>query len=136
MAGHVSDSHLAKLSFTVSRPQIPFEWRYMEQDVYGLRSVLLHHIHRVPWRPCPIYALMTERGQLQSGDGSAGPRRVWEAPFQVEGRPHHQNMNADEKCPPAIQCSTCGPPIFLHWCPVRLHFCAVPEQQAQRDILF
>ena len=33
MAGHLSDSHLAKLSFTVSRPRIPFRWRYMEQDV-------------------------------------------------------------------------------------------------------
>ena len=33
MAGHVSDSHLAKLSFTVSRPRIPFGWRYMGQDV-------------------------------------------------------------------------------------------------------
>ena len=33
MTGHVSDSHLAKLSFTVSRPQIPFGWRYMVHDV-------------------------------------------------------------------------------------------------------
>ena len=29
MAGHVSNSHLAKLSFTVSRPRIPVGWRYM-----------------------------------------------------------------------------------------------------------
>ena len=56
--------------------------------VYG--TGCLHHIHRTPWKPCPIYALMTERGQLQSGDGSAGPRSVWKAPFQVEGRLHHQ----------------------------------------------
>ena len=33
MAGHVSDNHLAKLSFTVSRPRIPFGWRYMGYDV-------------------------------------------------------------------------------------------------------
>ena len=33
MAGHVSDSHLFKLSFTASRPQIPFGWRYMEHDL-------------------------------------------------------------------------------------------------------
>ena len=73
------------------------------------------------WKPCPIYALMTERGQLQYEDGSAGPRRVWEAPFKVEGRPHYQKINADEKCPRATQCSSCGPPILLHLCSVRLH---------------
>ena len=33
MAGHLSDSHLAKLSFTVSRPRIPFAWRYAGQNV-------------------------------------------------------------------------------------------------------
>ena len=33
MAGHVSDSHLAKLSFTVGRFQIPFGWQYMGHDV-------------------------------------------------------------------------------------------------------
>ena len=33
MAGHVSDSHLTELSFTVSRPRIPFGWRYMGPDV-------------------------------------------------------------------------------------------------------
>ena len=57
---------------------------------YGMRSVPLHHIHTTLWKPCPIYALMNERGQLQSGDGSAGPRRVWKAPLQVEKRPYHQ----------------------------------------------
>ena len=39
MAGHVSDSHLAKLSYTVSRPRISFGWRYMGQDVI-IRSAL------------------------------------------------------------------------------------------------
>ena len=33
MAGQVSDSHLAQLSFTVSRPRIPFGWRCMGHDV-------------------------------------------------------------------------------------------------------
>ena len=33
MAGHVPDSHLAKLSFTVSKLRIPFGWRYMGHDV-------------------------------------------------------------------------------------------------------
>ena len=33
MAGHVSDSNLAKLSFTVSKPRIPFGWRYTGHDV-------------------------------------------------------------------------------------------------------
>ena len=33
MTGHVSDSHPAKFSLTVSRPRIPFGWRYMGQDV-------------------------------------------------------------------------------------------------------
>ena len=33
MAEHVSDSHLAKVSFAVSRPQIRFRWRYMGHDV-------------------------------------------------------------------------------------------------------
>ena len=33
MAGLVSDSHLARLSFTVSRPRIPCGWRYMGHDV-------------------------------------------------------------------------------------------------------
>ena len=78
---------------------------------------------------------MPERSQLQSEDGSTEPRPVWEASFQVEGRPHHQKMNAYEKCPPATQCSTGGPPILLHWCPVRLHLLAVTEQQAQGGVL-
>ena len=33
MAGHVLGSHLAKLSFTVSRLRIPFGWWYKRQDV-------------------------------------------------------------------------------------------------------
>ena len=33
MAEHVPDSHLTKRSVTVSRPRIPFGWRYMGQDV-------------------------------------------------------------------------------------------------------
>ena len=65
-------------------------------ECYNIRSLrsVLHYIDKTPWKPCPIYTLMIERGQLQSGDGSAGPRRVGEAPFQVEGRPHYQKMNA------------------------------------------
>ena len=85
MAGHVSDSHLAKLSFTVSRPRIPFGWRYMAPDVIVWSAVCSSapHSQDAVQRHSPIYALMTERGQIQSGDSSAGPRRVWEAQFQV-----------------------------------------------------
>ena len=39
MTGHVSGSHLANLSFTVSRPRIPFGWRYMGQDVITWSTV-------------------------------------------------------------------------------------------------
>ena len=45
MAGQVSNSRLAKLSFTVNRFRIPFGWRYMEQDVIIGSAVCSSALH-------------------------------------------------------------------------------------------
>ena len=72
---------------------------------------------------CPIYALMTKRGQLQSGDGSAGPRRVWEDPFQVEERPHHQKMNMRSALAPLNAL-----PVVRPSCRTGAQFACISEQ--------
>ena len=124
MAGHVSDSHLAKLSYTVSRPRISFGWRYMGQDVI-IRSALCscaphsqYAMEAMPHlciddrkKPTPVRRRLS---RTQVGLGSP-------IPDVRASTVHHQKMNADVKRPPATQCFTCGPPILLHWCPVRLH---------------
>ena len=125
MAGYVSDSHLAKLSFPVSRPRIPFGWRYMGQNVIIWSAVCSSAPHlQDAVEAMPHYALITERGRLQSGDGSTGPRRVWEAPFQVKGRLHHQKLSANEKCLPAHN----APPVVRPSCCTVAQFASICEQ--------
>ena len=54
MARNVSDSHLAKLQFPLSRPTIRFGWRYMGQDVNTVCGLFLcttltgRHVEAMP----------------------------------------------------------------------------------------
>ena len=129
-------SHLAQLSFTVSRPRIPFGWRYEGQNVTIWSAVC----SSAPHSQDAVKAM--PRLCIDEGKRPTPVRRQFSRTQAGLGNPipggkasTSSKMKVDEKCPLATQCSTCGPPILLHWCPVRLHLQAVPEHQAQRDVL-
>ena len=84
MAGHVSDNHLAKLSFTMSRPRIPLGWRYTGHDViiwcavYSSAPHSQDAVEAMPHlciddrkRPTPV---RRRSSRTQAGEGSPIPR--------------------------------------------------------------
>ena len=83
MVGHVSNSHLAKLSFRVNRPRMPFGWRYMGHDViiwYAVCSSASHSqdaVEAMPHlciddrkKPTPVWRRFS---RTQAGLGSPIP---------------------------------------------------------------
>ena len=107
MAEHVSGSHLAKLSFTVSRPRNPFVWRYMRQDVTKWSAVCHSGSHALFMHWLPKKAVSSpETVQLDPG-GSGKPHSRWKGVHIIKKWMQTRSALPPPNASPVVRPSCC-----------------------------
>ena len=107
MAGHVSNSHLAKLSFTVSRPRIPFGWRYMGQDVIIWSAVCSSAPHsQDAVEDMPHLCIDNRKRPTPVRRRFIRTQTSLRSPIPYERASTSSKSECRREVPPATQCST------------------------------
>ena len=134
MAGHVSDNHRAKLSFTDTESHL--DGLYMEHDVIIPSAVCSSAPHSQDAVEAMLHLCIDDRKRPTSVRRRFSRTRAGLGIPIPGGRAFTSSKNECRR--EVLSCHLMlhlWSPILLRWCPVRLHLLAVPEQQAQRGAL-